>query len=156
MTTTAAPVKKEQTTGSSTQNKLHKLSADSNAINWFEIPVADADRAKKFYETILGIEMVKPKAEDGDNEMVLFPRHPNAIMGTSGKVSGALVKSKRLKTSKNGMLIYLNASPSIKIVIDKIEKAGGEIIMPRTKNPAGYVAIFTDTEGNTVGLHSAD
>ena len=23
-----------------------------NAINWFEIPVADFDRARKFYETI--------------------------------------------------------------------------------------------------------
>ncbi len=25
-----------------------------NAINWFEIPVKNFDRAKKFYETILG------------------------------------------------------------------------------------------------------
>jgi uncharacterized protein len=156
MTTTAAPVKKEQPNGASTENKLHKLSADTNALNWFEIPVTDADRAKKFYETILDIEMVKPTAEDGVDEMVLFPRHPNTIMGISGIVSGALVKSKRLKTSNNGILIYLNASPSIKTVIDKIEKAGGEIVMPRTKNPAGYIAIFTDTEGNTVGLHAVN
>jgi predicted enzyme related to lactoylglutathione lyase len=27
-----------------------KMSASTNALNWFEIPVIDADRAQEFYE----------------------------------------------------------------------------------------------------------
>ena len=33
-----------------------------NMINWFEIPVTDFDRAKNFYSTILGIEIMEFEA----------------------------------------------------------------------------------------------
>ena len=131
---------------------LKKISAKTNAVNWFEIPVTNIERAKKFYETILAIKMITPKTEDGRDEMVLFPRLPDTIMALSGILSGCLVKSKKSKPSKEGMLIYLNASPSIQKVIDKIESAGGKILLPKTKIPAGLISIFTDTEGNRVGL----
>ncbi len=74
----------------------------------------------------------------------------------SGKVSGALVKSEMHKPSMDGAVIYLNANPSIQTVIDKIEKAGGKIIMPKTliHEKIGYMAFFTDTEGNRMGLHA--
>jgi uncharacterized protein len=133
---------------------LKKMSADTNAINWFEIPVIDIDRAKTFYETILNIKMVTPKTDNGDDKMVMFPRKPDTIMALSGILSGCLVKSKKSKPSKGGVLIYLNASPSIQKVIDKIETAGGKVIQPKIKIPAGYISIFIDTEGNRLGLSS--
>jgi predicted enzyme related to lactoylglutathione lyase len=132
---------------------LQKLSAKTNAINWFEIPVTDLNRATKFYETILDIKMQIPKPEHGE-EMAFFPRLPDTIMAMSGIVSGALVKSDRLKPSKDGALIYLNASPSLQPVVDKIEAAGGKVLMPKTKIPAGYISVFIDTEGNKVAVHA--
>ena len=135
---------------------LQKLSGETNAINWFEIPVEDIERGKRFYEKVLDIELVVPPSEDTDEEMALFPRLPDTIMGLSGKVSGALVKGKLRKTGQSGVLIYLNASPSIQPAIDRVESAGGKIIVNRTQIPAGFIAVILDTEGNQVGLHAAE
>jgi predicted enzyme related to lactoylglutathione lyase len=129
-----------------------KLSKDTNALNWFEIPVTDTARAKKFYETILDVSM--EQADMMGMEMVMFPydEAPN------GKVSGALVKSEYHKPSADGTLIYLNANPSIQDVQDRIAAAGGNVIMPRTliSEMVGYMAFFIDTEGNRIGLHASN
>jgi len=135
---------------------IKKLSAETNALTWFEIPAKDIARARKFYETILDIRMETMDQGNPEEETVFFPRQKDTIMALSGIVSGALVKAKRLKPGKNGPLIYLNASPSLQKVIDKIVPAGGKIIMPRTKIPAGHIAVFTDTEGNQVALHAKE
>ncbi|HTE33256.1 MAG TPA: VOC family protein [Chryseolinea sp.] len=132
---------------------LLKMNADVNALNWFDIPVADLKRAKKFYETILDIEM---ETTDKAGEMAFFPRKPNTIMGLSGILSGALVKTDTMKPGQDGPLIYLNASPSVQPVIDRVEKAGGRVLVPRTQIPAGFMSIILDTEGNKVGLHAAE
>ena len=134
---------------------LQKMNASTNALNWFDIPVSDINRAKNFYETILNIKIETQKAPTGE-EMAFFPRLPNTIMGLSGILSGSLVKGEHLKPGKDGPLIYLNASPALQTVMDRIEKAGGKIVMPRTKIPAGYIAVIIDTEGNKVGLHAAE
>jgi predicted enzyme related to lactoylglutathione lyase len=135
---------------------IKKLSAETNALTWFEIPAKDIKRARMFYETILDIKMETMEGGGPEEETVFFPRQKDTVMALSGIVSGALVKAKRLKPSKNGPLIYLNASPSLQNVIDRIVPAGGEIIMPRTKIPAGHIAVFTDTEGNQLALHAAE
>lgn len=134
---------------------IKKLSADSNAITWFEIPVTNLERARTFYETILNIKMETMEEGSPDEKTVFFPRKPKTIMAKSGILSGCLVKSKRIKPSANGPLIYLNAYPSIQKVIDKIVPAGGKIIMDKTEIPAGMIAVFIDTEGNKLALHAA-
>jgi len=135
---------------------IKKLSAETNALTWFEIPAKDIKRARKFYETILDIKMETMEGGSPEEETVFFPRQKDTIMALSGIVSGALVKAKRLKPGKNGPLIYLNANPSLQKVIDRIAPAGGKIIMPRTKIPAGHIAVFTDTEGNQLAIHAAE
>ena len=129
-----------------------KLSKDTNALNWFEIPVTDTARAKKFYETILDVSM--EQADMMGMEMVMFPYDENP----NGKVSGALVKSEYHKPSADGTLIYLNANPNIQDVEDRIAAAGGNVIMPRTliSEMVGYMAFFIDTEGNRIGLHASN
>jgi len=62
-----------------------KMSKTTNAINWFQISVADIARAKGFYETIFDIEM--QLSEMGGMQMAFFP--PD---GSSGTVGGALVQ----------------------------------------------------------------
>jgi hypothetical protein len=135
---------------------LNKLSAHTNAVTWFEIPVSNMKRAKEFYETVLNIKLVDTGGEKRGEEMVLFPRLPDVSMGRTDMVSGSLIKSDRLHPSGDGIMIYLNANPSIDKAIARIEKAGGEIILPKTKNPAGWVCIFTDSESNKIGIYSGE
>jgi predicted enzyme related to lactoylglutathione lyase len=131
---------------------MQKINKETNIITWFEIPVSDIDRAKTFYETILEIEMVKRK--DGNDEAVFFPFNPDVIQATSGRVTGVLSKSERNAPSGNGTVVYINASPGIQVVLDKVEQAGGKIVAPKMKIPAGFIAIIIDSEGNKVGLHA--
>jgi predicted enzyme related to lactoylglutathione lyase len=133
---------------------MEKLSDKTNALTWFEIPVVDMKRARTFYEMILDIKLETMSMPKSDEETVFFPRQPDTIMAQSGVLSGALVKSNRLKPSADGPLIYLNAYPSIDKVIDKIELAGGKILAPKMKIPAGMIAVFLDTEGNRLALHA--
>lgn len=119
----------------------------ANAINWFEIPVVDFGRAKKFYNTIFGFEMEEQKM--GDYLMGFFPSEQSGV-------SGAICHGKGYKPSAEGTLIYLNADGRIDEIISRIEKAGGKIVMPKNlvTDDIGYIAYFTDTEGNKVALHS--
>jgi len=132
--------------------KLKKIDAQTNVLNWFEIPVSDTERAKTFYESILDIEMIK--RTDGNDEAVFFPFNPNVIQATSGRITGVLSKTERNSPSGNGTLVYINASPGIQTVLDKVEQAGGKIIATKTQIPAGFIAIIIDTEGNKIGLHA--
>lgn len=126
------------------------MDKNSNALNWFEIPATNIARAKKFYENIFSVQM-----EDGGEQMgmkmAFFPNE----MG-NGKASGGLVQSPQHRPSVEGAVVYLNANPNIQTVIDRIEKSGGKVVMPKTHISAeiGYMAFFTDTEGNKVGLHA--
>ena len=72
-------------------------------------------------------------------KMAGFP----ADMG-NGRVSGGLVQSAQHKPSMDGCVIYLNANPEIQTVIDRIEKAKGKVLMPKTQiSPEiGYMAFF--------------
>nr|WP_294876464.1 VOC family protein [uncultured Pedobacter sp.] len=131
---------------------LKKIDKNTNILTWFEIPVTDTERAKTFYETILDIEMVK--RADGNDEAVFFPFDPNVVQATSGRITGVLSKTERNSPSGNGTIVYINASPNIEAVLNKVEQAGGKIIAPKTLIPAGYIAIILDTEGNKIGLHA--
>ena len=126
------------------------MDKNSNSLNWFEIPALDIDRASKFYATIFDIQM-EPMPEMMGMKMAGFPGE----MG-SGKANGALAQSNMHKPSTEGVTIYLNANPTIQNVIDRIESAGGKVVMPKTQiSPEiGYMAFFIDTEGNKVGLHA--
>ncbi len=126
---------------------MEKLSATTNALNWFEIPVSDIAKAKKFYATILEVEFMQ--MEMMGMQMAIFPSQaPHS--------GGALVQSANHHPSTSGSIIYLNANPDLQLVLDRIESAGGKITMPKTiiSEENGYMAFFLDTEGNMVGLHS--
>ena len=121
-----------------------------NAISWFEIPSSDLNRATKFYETVFGIKL---NALDLPNiKMRMFPLED--MMGVGGAVvdSGGFHKP----SSTDGPLIYLNGNPDLQNVLDKVEEAGGKIMVPKMEiSPEyGYMAVIIDTEGNRIGLHS--
>ena len=125
------------------------MKTTENALNWFEIAVNDINRAKKFYESIFDIEM---NLTDFHNmKMASF-----IADDMTGKVSGALVQSGMHKPSMDGAVIYLNGNPDLDIPLSKIEGSGGKVLMPKTfiNENVGYMALFIDTEGNRVALHS--
>ena len=134
--------------------KLKKISAETNVITWFEIPVLDSERARKFYETVLDIKMHTAFLDETNEELTFFPTIPGVIQASSGRVTGVLTKSENAKPSKEGTVIYFNASPKIQLVIDKAERAGGKIFIPKTEIKAGFIAVILDTEGNKVGLYA--
>ncbi len=129
--------------------KIKIMKPGTNAINWFEISVTDMPRAKKFYESIFDMQM--QEMEMMNMPMAFFP--PD---GSNGTVGGALIKSDMHKPSVDGAKVYLNGNPDLQQVLDKIEGAGGKVTMPKTliDEMSGYMAFFTDSEGNAVGLHS--
>lgn len=118
-----------------------------NTINWFEIPVTDFARAKKFYETILGepvTEMPHPQLKYG-----MLPSDMEKGVG------GGLVQGEGYVPSAHGSLVYLNGGDDLSLGLSKVEKAGGKIIMPKTSiGQNGFMATFLDTEGNKVAIHS--
>jgi predicted enzyme related to lactoylglutathione lyase len=126
-----------------------KMSAETNALNWFEIPVTDIGRASKFYETIFEIQLIP--MEMMGMKMAMFPT--NGLNGTAG---GSLTQSDMHYPSDKGTIVYLNANPDLQLVLDRTTNAGGSVAMPKTfiSEETGYMAFVIDTEGNAVGLHS--
>ena len=125
-----------------------KMNSETNALNWFEIPAIEISRAQKFYEDIFEIKM--EEMEMPDMKYAMFPVDP-----MKGRVGGALAQSPMHVPSATGSIIYLNGNPDLQKVLDRIENAGGEITMQKTSiGPNGFMAFFSDTEGNMMALHS--
>src|SRR3954465_16010201 len=99
----------------------------THAISWFEIPTEDIDRAQKFYETIFGITMFP--VDIVQVKMRIFP------ISSQANIGGALCYNKQFykPSSTEGPVIYLNANPDVQQVLDKVEGAGGKIVVPKTQ-----------------------
>jgi predicted enzyme related to lactoylglutathione lyase len=121
-----------------------------NAISWFEIPTVDLDRAQKFYEEIFDIKMIP--LDMPQLQMRMFPIEDPMNIGGALCLHPDFYKP----SADAGPLVYLNGNPDVQLILDKIEAAGGEIIVPKTEiSPEyGHMAVFIDTEGNRIALHS--
>ena len=117
----------------------------THAINWFEIPVTDINRAAKFYSTILAAELTVHE--------VMGKRR--AFLPFKDGVGGSLTQGAGYVPSKDGALIYLNGGDDLEVMLRRVEPAGGRVVLPKNATGEyGFVALFHDTEGNRVGLHS--
>lgn len=119
-----------------------------NAVNWFEVPVIDFDRAKQFYEYILGTTM--PIMEGLGIKSAFFPADLE-----NGAIGGCLIQGEGYLPSKTGSIIYLNGGDDLNHILTNVEKAGGRVLLPKTDlGENGFMAHFEDCEGNKLGLHS--
>ncbi|WP_045114093.1 VOC family protein [Microscilla marina] len=115
-------------------------------VSWFEIPALNLLRAVGFYNFIYDIEM--ETTESGGYAMALFP--------ADNGIGGAIVVGEGSIPSESGPLVYLNAGADLAPVLGRVEEAGGRIVMEKTliSKDDGYFALFIDTEGNRLALHS--
>lgn len=112
---------------------------------WVEIPVSDMKRAKTFYEQILQCEM--QAVPMGDSEYAFFPVQEQLN-------GGALVQGPNHKPSPAGVMVYLDGSPDLASILERVPGAGGQVVMDKTYagEHAGFLGAFIDTEGNRIGL----
>lgn len=120
----------------------------NNLISIVEIPTTDFSRAVKFYQTILDIA-IEEVDMDG-TQMGVLPSNGETV-------NVVLVKGNDYKPTTDGAVLYLNAGNDLQPMLDKVSQNGGQVIVPKTEiSPEmGYFALFIDTEGNKLGLHSA-
>ena len=119
----------------------------ANVINWFEIPVTDFDRAKNFYSEVM----------DGDMHITTCLGVKMGFFPMQGDgVGGAICEGENYKPSSDGAKVYLSGGEDLSAPLARVEKAGGKVVMPKTKisDEVGYMAFFVDTEGNNVAFHS--
>ncbi|CAM7578188.1 VOC family protein [Citrobacter sedlakii] len=114
-------------------------------INWFEIPVTDMARAIAFYEPVLGLSLRREKMDCA--ELAVFPYDDPATGGALAKIDGVL-------PSPQGAIVYLHTD-DLAATLDRVASAGGECVFGPIDlgKEIGTVALFTDSEGNRVGLH---
>jgi len=121
--------------------------ANVNPVCWFDLNVANLDRAKKFYETVFSLKLTDAPIEWGRQSF--FPFNPE-----SPNISGALVEKADYVPGDNNTIIYFETEDNI-AEEQRIEKAGGKVVQPKMSiGEFGFISIFIDSEGNTVGLHS--
>lgn len=119
-----------------------------NNVVHFEIPAENLERAKEFYSEIFGwkIEETMPEyylAYTTKTDEKMMPIEPGAINGG--------IQMKDNDTGKNPIIV-INV-PDIDDYLQKIEKMGGNIAMPKMNvDNMLYYARFYDPEGNVMGI----
>ncbi len=112
-------------------------------ISWVEVPAVDMERAVNFYNAVLHLDL--EVSDYGEEKMACFPGGEGAISFAPG-----------FKPSKDGVLVSFNTGEDLDETIGRIEKNGGSIVQAKTKIEAeglGSFALFSDSEGNRVGLY---
>ena len=122
----------------------------SNPVCWFEIYVNDMNRAKKFYETLLSVEL--SLLGDPNNSNMLMWAFPSDM--SQYGTTGTLVKMDGVPAGGNSTVVYFS-SEDCAIEQARIESAGGKIHQEkRSIGEYGHLVLGLDTEGNLFGIHS--
>lgn len=118
-----------------------------NLISIVEIPTADFSRAITFYKSVLNVDF-----EEIDMDGTIMGIFLSEEEGTNV----CLIKDEHIQPSADGTMVYFNTKTDLQPVLDKVEPNGGKVILSKTEiSPdMGFFALFLDTEGNKIGLHS--
>ncbi|MFQ6124624.1 MAG: VOC family protein [Candidatus Heimdallarchaeota archaeon] len=111
----------------------------------FEIGVDDPERAVKFYQDVFGWKIEK---WDGPIDYWLITTGEESEPG----IDGGLMRRENSETTINTVEV-----PSLDEFVEKIAKAGGKVVRPKSTIPGvGYMAYCHDSEGNMFGLMQPD
>ncbi len=121
------------------------FNSQSNRVVWFDLPVANLERAAEFYRQVLAIDVT----------IETFDEFTFAVLAHDDGNGGCLVKDKSAISSSQGILVYMNVDGRIRNAVAKVREAGGDVEQEvHNIGPHGYRAIIHDSEGNRIALHS--
>jgi len=124
---------------------MSDFNSRNNRVVWFDIPVADLDRAQTFYAAMLGIKVHREQ----------FEGYSFCVFDHTDGNGGCLVSGKDSISATAGILVYLNVDGRIRDACVQVERLKGRILEAiRAIGPHGFRAIVVDSEGNRVALHS--
>ncbi len=112
-------------------------------VRWVEIPATDFERAVNFYNKVFKLNL--EPMDFGTEKMACLPNDEGAISFAPG-----------FNPSKDGVLVSLETGNELDETLKRITENGGTMVKPKTKIEAewrGYFALFTDSEGNRMGLY---
>jgi predicted enzyme related to lactoylglutathione lyase len=124
-----------------------------NLIVWADIPVADLERAMKFYSAVLQREFVTMEGMEGVG--LPGPGEGDDPSGQDMPVAFDLVRREEVTPSHEGCTVYLDARGDAEGMLRRAAEAGGEILTPATfmGEMVGTIGFFQDSEGNRIGVH---
>jgi hypothetical protein len=124
-----------------------------NLIVWADIPVADLERAMKFYSAVLQREFVT--MEGMEDVGLPGPDEGDDPSGQDMPVAFDLVRREEVTPSHEGCTVYLDAGGDAEGMLRRAAEAGGEILTPATfmGEMVGTIGFFQDSEGNRIGVH---
>ena len=121
------------------------MNSEKNRAVWFDIPVADLDRATRFYAEMLAIDVSKQT----------FGNISFSVLDHQDGNGGCLVLKQSEVSSDKGVLLYLNADGRIRDAVKQVTGHGGKVLEDvHPIGPHGFRAIILDSEGNRLALHS--
>jgi predicted enzyme related to lactoylglutathione lyase len=117
---------------------------ENNRAVWFDIPIADLDRAARFYRAVLDVRV--DKETSGDFSFCLIEHRVG---------NGGCLIPEPAHITGGGVLLYLNVNGRIRDAVEKVVPNGGTVLNSiHSIGPHGFRAIVLDSEGNRVALHS--
>lgn len=113
----------------------------ASALNWFEIPVRDVNRALPLYSAMLDAKLAPTP----------YGTHQLVLLGSNG----CLIDGIATKTAPGGTIVYLAARDGVRASLARAVEAGAKVVMPETSiGEHGTIAQIEDLDGNVVGLHA--
>jgi len=126
-----------------------------NRVVHFEIQADDPERAMKFYKDVFGWDFPQWMKEPLYHGVMTAPtasREP----GINGGLLKRPAKTPPPMYGTNAYVCTIEVEDFDKIA-KKIEKAGGKVNLPKHAIMGiAWQGYFTDTEGNTFGIHQPD
>jgi predicted enzyme related to lactoylglutathione lyase len=117
----------------------------TDRVVWFDLPVADLDRATRFYAAVLGIKVSKEKM--GNFTFSVLEHGPDG--------NGGCLVPNAAEVSDKGILVYMNVDGRIRDAVSQAQKNGGRVVQAiESIGQHGVRAIILDSEGNRIALHS--
>lgn len=120
-----------------------------NAIGWFDIFVADMERATGFYQSVFDCTLEPIGDPTGEAQMMSFP----ADMSSYG-AGGALSKTPHAGPGVGGTVVYFQSNDCA-VEEARVADAGGQVVRPKFSiGEFGFVTLCMDSEGNMFGIVS--
>lgn len=125
---------------------MSDFNSTHNRAVWFDIPVADLDRAAAFYRGVLGIAVDKAQ----------FDEFTFCVLQHENGNGGCLILKPGEVASNAGILVYMNVDGRMREAVGRVGALGGKVLEPmHAIGPHGFRAVVLDSEGNRIALHSA-